>query len=81
MVDVFGAKEQKSVVVLCSEQDLENEGNQNVDLENPLVTPRIPRDVMFAIGGWSGGSPISFFETYDARADRWYVRSSWSFTF
>uniref|UniRef100_A0A1B6GHM5 Kelch-like protein diablo n=1 Tax=Cuerna arida TaxID=1464854 RepID=A0A1B6GHM5_9HEMI len=33
--------------------------------------PRIPHEVMFAIGGWSGGSPTNAVETYDTRADRW----------
>jgi kelch-like protein 10 len=36
-----------------------------------LARPRIPHEVMFAIGGWSGGSPTSAIETYDTRADRW----------
>ncbi len=55
--------------------NLEKYGNKNMDFSNPLVRPRIPRDVVFTIGGWSGGSPISFFETYDARCDRWYTHS------
>ena len=49
---------------------LEDHGNGHV-LKDVLVHPRICREVVFAIGGWSGGSPISFFETYDARADQW----------
>ncbi|XP_057331107.1 kelch-like protein 10 [Microplitis mediator] len=35
--------------------------------------PRIPYEILFAIGGWSGGSPTSFVETYDTRADRWFL--------
>ena len=27
--------------------------------------------VMFAVGGWSGGSPTNVIESYDTRADRW----------
>lgn len=41
-------------------------------METPaLAMPRIPHDVIFAIGGWSEGRPQSFIETYDTRADRW----------
>nr|CAH7720231.1 unnamed protein product [Callosobruchus chinensis] len=32
---------------------------------------RIPHGVLFAVGGWSAGSPTNFLETYDCRADRW----------
>jgi len=36
-----------------------------------IARPRIPHEIIFAIGGWSGGSPTSTIETYDTRADRW----------
>lgn len=29
--------------------------------------------VMFVMGGWSGGAPTNMVETYDTRADRWIV--------
>jgi kelch-like protein 10 len=32
-----------------------------------IAKPRIPHEILFAIGGWSGGSPTSFIETYDTR--------------
>lgn len=38
-----------------------------------IARPRIPHEVLFAIGGWSGGSPTNFIETYDTRADRWIM--------
>lgn len=38
---------------------------------NYLFRPRIPYGVLFAVGGWSAGSPTNFLETYDSRADRW----------
>jgi kelch-like protein 10 len=37
----------------------------------PLAQPRLPHEVIFAIGGWSEGMPQKFIETYDTRADRW----------
>lgn len=37
----------------------------------PLALPRLPHEVIFAIGGWSEGMPQKFIETYDTRADRW----------
>ncbi|XP_012284683.2 kelch-like protein 10 [Orussus abietinus] len=43
------------------------------DPRNPLTRPRIPFEILFAIGGWSAGSPTSFVETYDTRADRWFL--------
>jgi kelch-like protein 10 len=45
----------------------------DVDLSNPLARPRTPHDVLFAVGGWSAGSPTAFMETYDFRADRWFL--------
>ncbi|XP_044267489.1 kelch-like protein 10 isoform X2 [Tribolium madens] len=36
-----------------------------------IARPRLPHEVLFAIGGWSGGSPTNYIETYDTRADRW----------
>lgn len=36
-----------------------------------FAIPRLPHDVIFAIGGWSVGFPQSFIESYDTRADRW----------
>ena len=32
--------------------------------------------VIFAVGGWSGGSPTNVIESYDTRADRWVVVDS-----
>ncbi len=36
-----------------------------------FVKPRKPREVVFAVGGWSGLFPTWVIETYDPRADRW----------
>ncbi|KAL1498288.1 hypothetical protein ABEB36_009109 [Hypothenemus hampei] len=36
-----------------------------------IARPRVPHEILFAMGGWSGGSPTNFIETYDTRADRW----------
>ncbi|CAH1130998.1 unnamed protein product [Ceutorhynchus assimilis] len=38
-----------------------------------LTRPRIPYDILFAIGGWSAGSPTNFMEIYDNRANKWLV--------
>lgn len=37
----------------------------------PLAVPRLPHEVIFAIGGWSEGAPQTVIESYDTRADRW----------
>ncbi|NXP50606.1 KLH10 protein, partial [Heliornis fulica] len=41
------------------------------NVPNPLSRPRLPYNLLFAIGGWSGRRPTSTMETYDARADKW----------
>ncbi|XP_021928743.1 kelch-like protein 10 isoform X2 [Zootermopsis nevadensis] len=38
-----------------------------------IARPRIPQDILFAIGGYRGESPTALIETYDTRADRWSV--------
>lgn len=52
--------------------DLEMITHRDGEVPTPLIArPRVPHEILFAIGGWSGGSPTSFIETYDTRADRW----------
>lgn len=38
---------------------------------NPLARPRLPHEVLLAIGGWSGGNPTNGIEAYNVCADRW----------
>ena len=38
-----------------------------------MTKPRMPHEVLFVIGGWSGGSSTDIIETYDTRADQWLV--------
>ncbi|KAK7863877.1 hypothetical protein R5R35_007211 [Gryllus longicercus] len=52
---------------------LDSKRGSEVDLNDPVARPRIPYEILFAIGGWSAGSPTSFVETYDTRADRWFL--------
>ncbi|XP_067949053.1 kelch-like protein 10 [Watersipora subatra] len=56
--------------------DLDISDDKEVDQSNPLARPRIPHEILFAIGGWSGGSPTNVMETYDTRADRW-IECQW----
>ncbi|KDQ80491.1 Kelch-like protein 10 [Zootermopsis nevadensis] len=35
--------------------------------------PRIPQDILFAIGGFHNGIPSDVIEAYDVRANRWSV--------
>lgn len=39
-------------------------------MKNPLMRPRVPYEILFAIGGWSAGSPTNFVETYDTRCSK-----------
>ena len=36
-----------------------------------MSRPRLPHEILFAVGGWSGGSPTNSIEAYDARANCW----------
>ena len=40
-----------------------------------LTRPRLPHEVLLAVGGWSGNqrtrSPTDMIEAYDARTDKW----------
>ncbi|XP_022304667.2 kelch-like protein 10 [Crassostrea virginica] len=53
--------------------DLDMDEDKELDMNNPLARPRVPHEILFVIGGWSGGSPTNIVETYDTRADRWIV--------
>jgi len=51
--------------------DLQLTPNTTNSIAPTLARPRYPSEVLFAIGGWSGGSPTSIVETYDKKSDRW----------
>ncbi|XP_075417933.1 kelch-like protein 10 [Tenrec ecaudatus] len=70
---VKDSEECKPVIInaLKAMYDLNMNGPSNSDFTNPLTRPRLPYAILFAIGGWSGGSPTNAIEAYDARADRW----------
>ncbi|UYV78801.1 KLHL10 [Cordylochernes scorpioides] len=52
--------------------DLETISEREEEVPTPeMALPRIPYEILFAIGGWSGGSPTNYIESYDSRADRW----------
>jgi kelch-like protein 10 len=36
-----------------------------------MSRPRLPHELLLAIGGWSGGSPTNSIEAYDSRANMW----------
>lgn len=44
---------------------------------SPYIRPRLPHEILFAVGGWSGGSPTNCIETYDCRAEAWVNLSQW----
>lgn len=52
--------------------DLEMITQKDGEVPTPeIARPRVPHEILFAIGGWKGGSPTNYIETYDTRADRW----------
>lgn len=54
---------------LCDLETISSTNNEIIT--PPLAVPRLPHEVIFAIGGWSEGAPQTIIETYDTRADRW----------
>nr|CAD7453492.1 unnamed protein product [Timema tahoe] len=53
--------------------ELDSKLSSDIDLNDPIARPRIPYEILFAVGGWSAGSPTNFVETYDTRSDRWFL--------
>ncbi|XP_062331006.1 kelch-like protein 10 [Osmerus eperlanus] len=51
--------------------ELNMHGPSNVYFGNLMSRPRLPHNILLAIGGWSGGSPTNVIEAYDTKADRW----------
>ncbi|XP_033324832.1 kelch-like protein 10 isoform X1 [Megalopta genalis] len=52
--------------------DLEIITQKDREVPTPKIArPRVPHEILFAIGGWSGRTATNFIETYDTRADRW----------
>ncbi|OWF53185.1 Kelch-like protein 10 [Mizuhopecten yessoensis] len=37
-----------------------------------MLRPRVPRDVLFVVGGWSSKGVVSSMESYDRHTERWY---------
>lgn len=71
---VLGSVDCQPLIVEASEflSQLEAIADRKEELATPeIARPRIPNEILFAIGGWSGGSPTAYIETYDTRADRW----------
>nr|CAH7722298.1 unnamed protein product [Callosobruchus chinensis] len=69
---VSGSEESRPMIIetLKFLYDLEMITHREV-VTPEIARPRVPHEILFAIGGWSGGSPTNFIETYDTRADRW----------
>ncbi|KAG8573395.1 hypothetical protein GDO81_012389 [Engystomops pustulosus] len=69
---VKGNKKCKPIIIdaLRAMFNLNTNGYSNTDL-SPMSRPRLPYEVLFAVGGWSGGSPTNAIECYDARAAQW----------
>lgn len=43
----------------------------NFDIRSPIITPRMPHEILFIFGGWNVSSPTNIIETYDTRSDSW----------
>ncbi|XP_021940553.1 kelch-like protein 8 [Zootermopsis nevadensis] len=60
-------KELRGKNLLCDESEMVTKKDKE------LVTPSIPQDILFAIGGFRDGNPSDVIEAYDAQTDRWSV--------
>ncbi len=49
---------------------------KDTDIDCPFVRSRHSHEMIFAFGGWSGGSATSMLEAYDVRADKWTIIST-----
>lgn len=45
-------------------------------VKHPFLRPRIPKDIVFAFGGWSASNATNIIETYDCRVNKWYCLES-----
>nr|WEX30170.1 Kelch-like protein 10a-B [Carassius auratus] len=51
--------------------DLHMEEPASSELINQLTRPRLPYEILLAIGGWSVSNPTNEIEAYDTKADCW----------
>ncbi|XP_053573731.1 kelch-like protein 10 [Bombina bombina] len=70
---VKNSEECKPIIIgaLQTIYDLNMHGPSTSDLSNLFSRPRLPFAILFAIGGWSGGSPTNAIEAYDIKANCW----------
>lgn len=71
---VAGNKGCKPIVIetLKFLYDLEMISLKDGEMPTPeIARPRVPHEILFAIGGWSENSVTNLIETYDTKADRW----------
>ncbi|KAM3858904.1 kelch-like protein 10 [Diretmus argenteus] len=68
---VKGSDECESVIINAQSTFDSRELPSDSDYQNLLSRPRLPRAILLAIGGYSGGSPTNGIEAYDPRANRW----------
>ncbi|KAM4749233.1 kelch-like protein 10 [Rhinophrynus dorsalis] len=70
---VKDCKECENIVNKALKDIIDNNmtGRSSFVFRNKFVRPRLPYNILFATGGWSGGSPTNAIETYDVRADQW----------
>ncbi|CAK9302575.1 unnamed protein product [Gordionus sp. m RMFG-2023] len=57
-------------------KESENQMLNDVGFNFSYARPRIPHEIIFAMGGWSTGNTTNFMETYDSRSDRWFICTS-----
>ncbi|KAL3252427.1 hypothetical protein MRX96_017738 [Rhipicephalus microplus] len=50
-----------------------HEGPRMINLTHPMLRPRIPRDLLFVIGGWGSDTAANLVERYGCRSNRWLI--------
>jgi len=54
-------------------KNLKNKNKSDNDLECLTTSYRLPRDVVFLIGGWNRGQTLNTFECFNNKSNAWYL--------
>ncbi|CAG5117313.1 unnamed protein product [Candidula unifasciata] len=68
-----------SVTIQVMESVLQLQKQQMNEVDGAMFSPRLPRDIMFVIGGSNFGFPLNLVEAYDCRTWLWSIICPYEF--